>query len=164
MTFYLPDTAFMRQRNELDALLDQIRDATRQHGLRTFKAMPIWDDEMLTVVDWRAEDPDNWREFVELAVARNVPMLIEVAHAFHESVFEPTPREMRARLDPEIREQIEERDQFLVAARQFAGQTGRIEIGWIEYGILYQWHRETDWYSRVWELVSSGPMDMDDEP
>ncbi len=149
--------------NELDALLRRIREEAVSRGLLVFKASPLWDDDLLTTVEWRGDESDaGWREFLDVAGARKVPMLLEIAHSFDPSAFEPTPRDFRARLDREMQEEFEERDQMLAAASQWAGQTGRIEIGWIENGVFYQWRRETDWYPRVWELVSSGPFGFDD--
>jgi hypothetical protein len=155
---------FMKSRNELDSLLEEIEAEAKTRNLRIFRAAPIWDDEHLTMVEWRSDDEEQgWRQLLDLAAQQpHSPLLLTVAHAFHESAFEPSPLGLRARLDDDLRAQLEEREQLLVAAREFAGQTGRIEIGWIDNRVFYQWHRETDWYSRVWDLVMSGPFDLDD--
>ena len=152
----------MKSRNELDALLEKIEGEARTRDIPLFKAGPVWDDEHLTVIEWRTDDEEGWRTMLDLAQARKIPMLLAIAHSFHESSFEPSPVGLRAKLDDELRLQLEEREQMLVAARDFAGQTGRIEIGWIDNRVYYQWHQEADWYSRVWDLVMSGPFDFED--
>ncbi len=161
-----PPRPLRMTRNELDSLLDTLADECRQRNLPVFRAQPIWDDENLTTVAWKTDDrPDSWREFLSLVESRRISMLLLIAHSFHESVFDPTPLSYRMNLDPEMRAEVEEQEQMLAAARQFSGQTGRVEMGWIDNGIFYVWGQETDWYSRVWELVMSRAFDPfeDDE-
>lgn len=152
------------RRNELDTLIEQLEEEGRKRGMPIFKAQPIWDDEHLTTVHWQGRDGDGgWRDFFEVAQARKTPMLLLIAHSFHEAAFEPTPFDYRAHLDPEARAELEEQEHMLIAARDFAGQTGRVELGWIEGDIYYVWGQETDWYSRVWDLVMSRGFDGFDD-
>jgi hypothetical protein len=152
------------RRNELDTLMEQLEEEANRRGIPVFRAQPIWDDEKLTTVHWQGRDGDGgWRAFFKVVEARKVPMVLLIAHSFHEAAFEPTPPNYRMYLDPETRAELEEQEQMLIAARDFAGQTGRVEIGWIEGDVYYQWGQETDWYSRVWELVMTRPFDGVDE-
>lgn len=152
------------RRNELDTLMEHIEADARERGVALFRAQPIWDDDALTTVHWQARDGDGgWRDFLDVAMARKVPMLLVIAHSFHESAFEPSPYSFRTGLDAESRAEIEEQEQMLMAARDFAGQTGRVELGWIEGDIFYVWGQETDWYSRVWDLVMTRGFDGFDD-
>lgn len=153
------------RRNELDDLMDQWEAEARRRNIPVFRAQPIWDEDQLTTVHWQTrEDDGGWRTFFDVAQARKVPMLLVITHAFHESAFEATPYDFQHRLDPETRAEIEEHEHLLLAARDFAGQTGRVELGWIEDGVFYQWGQETDWFPRVWELVMSRPFEgLDDD-
>lgn len=154
------------RRNELDTLLENIEVDARQRSLAVFHAQPIWDDDHLTTIHWQSRDDvgATWKDFLDVAVARKVPMLLLIVHSFHEAAFEPSPPAFRMHLDSETRAELEEQEHLLAAAREFSGQTGRIEVGWIEGSIFYQWGQETDWYGRVWELVMSRPLEgLDDE-
>ena len=153
------------RRNELDDLIEQWEADARRRGMAVFRAQPIWDEDRLTTVHWQTRDGDGgWRAFLDVAEARKVPLLLIIAHAFHESAFEPTPLDLQRGLDPEMRAEVEEQEHLLLAARDFAGQTGRAELGWIEDGVFYQWGQETDWFPRVWELVMNRPFEgLDDD-
>jgi hypothetical protein len=156
------------RRNELDTLLENIESEARRRSLAIFHAQPIWDDDHLTTIHWQTREgvPSGWQEFLDVAQTRKVQMLLLIVHSFHEAAFEPSPPAFRMHLDPETRAELEEQEHLLLAAREFSGQTGRIEVGWIDGDIFYQWGQETDWYGRVWELVMSRPfegLDDDDE-
>lgn len=157
-----------RQRNELDSLLKEIEGEAEALGLGLFRAQPVWDDEYLTTVEWRsdpgADAEPGWRSFLKLAVKQQRPMLLQITHVFPQEVFDAVaPRMLRDRLDPEMRAQLEEHEHMLAAARGFANQTGKIQFGWIEQNVFYTWQQETDWYTRVWELVMSHPFEIDEE-
>ncbi len=153
------------RRNELDTLLENIETEARQRSLAIFHAQPIWDDDHLTTIHWQSRDgaSTTWKDFLDTAVARKVPLLLLIVHSFHEAAFEPSPPAFRMHLDAETRAELEEQEHLLAAAREFSGQTGRIEAGWIDGNIFYQWGQETDWYGRVWELVMSRPLEGLDE-
>ncbi len=154
----------MPNQNELDQLLERIEAEASTLGISLFRAQPIWDDEYLTSIEWRGDKPDSWKDFLKLAATRKVSMLVQITHTFHESAFEPmTPRSLMSQLNGDMREQLEEHEQMLSAARGFANQTGKVQLGWFEGNVFYTWQQETDWYTRVWELVMSHPFEFEEE-
>ena len=117
------------RRNELDTLLENIENEARQRSLAIFRAQPIWDDDHLTTIHWQAGEgaSNTWKDFLDVAVARKVPMLLLIVHSFHEAAFEPSPPAFRMHLDSETRAELEEQEHLLAAAREFSGQSGSIE-------------------------------------
>jgi len=152
--------------DDLAALKDDMVAFIEGHGLRRFPGFV--DFEEVPSVSWKVEDnPDGWKDFVELAKAAGAPFLVMDSW----------------RLDrPELDLLIERlggtefsREDDLEDARwlrTYVGKTGFVQLGFAYQGVMMVYEATTEWYERYQGILEiaedfggipiDGP-DLDDE-
>lgn len=132
------------------------------HGL---KRLPGYVTEDVPSVLWEDNDnPDSWKDFVEMAKAAGAPFVTMSEMTLDE--------EEAALLLDRIRDQHypdEDASEIAEASwlRSFAGSLGYIQLGFVHQGVVFLHETATEWYERYQELMEEletlGSIVIDDE-
>lgn len=133
--------------DNLATLKDDMVAFTQGHGLRLFQGYV--DQEEVQSVQWKPGDnPDGWKDFVELAKAAGAPFLTMDSWTME-----------RADLDDLLQtvsqgeftddEDVEEARWL----RTYLGKTGFVQLGFAHQGIMMVYESATDWYTRYQRLL-----------
>jgi hypothetical protein len=152
---------------DLASLHDDMVAFVEGHGMRRFPG--YIDYEEVQSVMWKGGDnPDSWKDFVELAKAAGAPFLTLDCW-----------RLQREELDDLIQRlsNVEyTNDEDLEDARwlrTYVGKTGFVQLGFAQQGVMMVYEASTEWYERYQRMVelaedfSGIPIDepdQDDEP
>ena len=153
--------------DDLTGLKDDMIAFIEGHGMRRFHGYV--DPEEVQSVMWKTEEnPDSWKDFVELAKAASAPFL---------TMDSWLPK--REELD-ELLERLGNaeftNDEDLEDARwlrTYVGKTGFVQLGFAHQGIMLVYEAATEWYERYQRLLELAedfggiPIDepdQDDEP
>jgi hypothetical protein len=128
--------------DDLGSLKDDMIAFTEGHGMRRFPGFV--DYEEVQCVTWKSEDnPDGWKDFVELAKAAGAPFLTMDSWRLE-----------RAELDEMIQRLTNAEfanDEDLEEARwlrTYVGKTGFVQLGFAHQGIMMIYEASTEWYRR----------------
>ena len=132
--------------DDLTTLKDDMTAFIEGHGMRRFHGYV--NEEVQSVMWERGDNPDSWKDFVELAKASGASFL--------------TMNEVE--LDKEDVEFLVERlrnanyvnDEDLDEARwlrAYVGKTGFVQLGWPFQGTIFLCEISTDWYDRYQRLL-----------
>jgi hypothetical protein len=134
--------------DNLLSLKDDMVAFIEGHGL---KRLPGYVTEEIPSIVWEDQDnPDAWKDFVEMAKHAGAPFL-----TFSEMTLE------REELDVLIEEARQmnfpdEESSELVEAQwlhQFAGNLGYIQLGFVYQGLVFLHETTTEWYERFQTLL-----------
>jgi hypothetical protein len=153
--------------DDLAGLKDDMIAFVEGHGMRRFHGYV--DSEEVASVPWRSEqNPDGWKDFVELAKAAGAPFVtMDSWQLKREEIDELLDRLKNAEFTND--EDIEEARLL----RTHTGKTGYVQLGFAHQGVMMLYEASTSWYDRYQRLVEfsddfggipiDGP-DQDDEP
>jgi hypothetical protein len=131
---------------DLSTLKDDMTAFIEGHGMRRFHGYATED---LHSVMWDSGDnPDSWKDFVELAKASGAAFL-----TMNEVVLD---REDLDYLAERLRNAAYPNDEDLEEARwlrSYVGKTGFIQLGWPYQGVMFLFEVSTDWYDRYQRLL-----------
>jgi hypothetical protein len=136
---------------DLSSLKDDMTAFIGGQGMRRFRAYVP--EEMHSVMWDTADNPDSWKDFVELAKASSAPFLI-----MNDSVLQ---RDELDYLAERLRNLPFSNDEDLEEARMlrtYVGKTGFLQLGWPYQGVMFLYEVSTDWYDRYQRLL-----DMSDD-
>jgi hypothetical protein len=133
--------------DDLASLKDDMVAFIEGHGMLRFRGYV--DYEEVQSVMWKSEDnPESWKDFVELAKAAAAPFLTMDSW-----------RLQREELD-ELLERVGNaeftNDEDLEDARwlrTYVGKTGFVQLGFAHQGIMMVYEASTEWYERYQRLV-----------
>ncbi len=132
--------------DDLTSLKDDMTAFIEGHGMRRFHGFV---DEDVQSVIWKVRDnPDAWKDFVELAKAANSPFL-----SMDDNVLESEDLEfLTSRLSSAeyVNEEDIEEARFL---RTYVGRTGFIQLGFPWQGTVFLYEVSTTWYDRYQRLL-----------
>ena len=135
-----------RMTDDLSSLKDDMKAFIEGHGMRRFRGFV---DEEIPTVEWEdTENPDSWKDFVEMAKASGAPFL-----TVNDDVLE---REELDFLVERLRNSNYPNDEDLDEARwlrAYIGKTGYIQLGYPFQGLMFIYEVSTDWYDRYQRLV-----------
>jgi len=153
--------------DDLAPLKDDMIAFIEGHGMRRFPGFVDYED--VQSVCWKAQDnPDGWKDFVELAKAAGAPFLTMDSWRLERDELD----EMIQRLgnaDFTSDEDLEEARWL----RTYVGKTGFVQLGFANQGIMMVYEASTPWYERYQNILEAAedfaglPMDepdQDDEP
>lgn len=132
--------------DNLASLKDDMTAFVEGHGLRRF---PAYVDEEVPSVTWEGGDnPDGWKDFVELAKASGASFLTMNDVALKKSDVEYlVDRLTKANFPSE--EDVEEARWL----RAYIGKTGFLQLGFASSGVMFLHEISTEWYERYQRLV-----------
>lgn len=117
------------------------------HGMRRFPGFV--DFEEVQSVSWKSEDnPDGWKDFVELAKAAGVPFLtMDSWRLEREELDGLIHRLSNAEFTND--EDIEDARWL----RTYIGKTGFVQLGFAHQGVMMVYEASTPWYERYQSIV-----------
>ena len=132
--------------DDLTTLKDDMTAFIVGHGLRRFHG---YVSEDVPSVMWdSSENPDAWKDLVELAKASGSPFVTMSDVILDKEDLDFLTERLNSAAYPD--------DEDLEEARwlkSFAGKTGFIQIGLPYQGIMFLFEASTDWYDRYQRLV-----------
>jgi hypothetical protein len=133
--------------DDLAGLKDDMTAFIEGHGMRRFHGYV--DYEEVPSVMWKSEDnPESWKDFVELAKAGNAPFLIMDSWKLKaEDLEELVERLQNAEFSNE--EEIEEARWL----RTYLGKTGFVQLGFAHQGVMMVYEASTPWYDRYQRVL-----------
>ena len=136
--------------DDLTGLKDDMTAFIEGHGMRRFHGYV--DYEEVQCVMWKSEDnPDSWKDFVELAKAANAPFLTMDSWVLQrEELDDLLQRLATAELAND--EDMEEARWL----RTYLGKTGYVQLGFAHQGIMMVYEASTEWYDRHQRIARNG--------
>jgi hypothetical protein len=133
--------------DDLSSLKDDMVAFIEGHGMRRFHGYV--DFEEVQCVMWKdGENPESWKDFVELAKAAGAPFLTMDAWALkHEDLEELMQRLASAEFSSD--EDLEEARWL----RTYIGKTGFVQLGWAYQGCIFLFEANAIWYERYQRMV-----------
>ncbi|MGA9069649.1 MAG: hypothetical protein WB424_05310 [Terracidiphilus sp.] len=134
--------------DNLHPLKDDMVAFIEGHGL---KRLPGYITEDIPSVVWEgADNPDAWKDFVEMAKHVGAPFV-----TFSEMTLEEDELEALIEEAGEMNFPDEETTELVEAQwlRKYAGKVGYIQLGFVHQGIVFIHETTTEWYERFQELV-----------
>ncbi len=132
--------------DDLTSLKDDMTAFIEGHGMRRFSG---YVGEDVPTVEWEAgENPESWKDFVELAKTAQVSFL-----TMNDLVLDRDDIDYlinRLRSAPYSNEEDVEEARWL---RTYVGKTGFIQLGWAYQGFMFTFEVSTDWYDRYQRLL-----------
>jgi hypothetical protein len=122
------------------------------HGMRR---LPGYVTEDVPSVVWEdAENPDSWKDFVEMAKAAGAPFVTMSEMHLDKEEANLLLEHIRDNHYPD-----EDATEIAEASwlRSFAGSLGYIQLGFVHQGVFFLHETATEWYERYQELLE----DMD---
>src|SRR5262249_46373355 len=128
--------------DDLTNLKDDMIAFIEGHGMRRFHGYVDFDE--VQSVMWDANDnPEAWKDFVELAKASGAPFLTMHSWALQ--------REEQEEMIRRISGAEYTNDEDLEDARwlrTYIGKTGFVQLGWAYQGTIFLYEAGTEWYER----------------
>jgi len=137
------------QSDNLITLKDDMVAFIVGHGMRRMNG---YVSEEVPTVLFEEENPDGWKDFVELAKAAGAPFL-----TMSEVVLE---KQDVAALIEQIRDQVypdDEAPEIDDAERlvRHVGKVGYLQLGFAHQGVMFLFEVATDWYDSFQDLVET---------
>jgi hypothetical protein len=133
------------QAEDLSGLKDDMIAFIEGHGLRRFRG---YVNEELESVTWDDENPESWKDFVEVAKAAGSAFLTM-------NDFALAPDDIDYLVDS-LRDSHYVSDEDLQEARclrSCVGSVGFLQLGMPYHGIMFLYETSTDWYERYQRLL-----------
>jgi hypothetical protein len=133
--------------DDLSTLKDDMVAFIEGHGLKRFFGY-ISTDEVQCVVWNSGENPDGWKDFVELAKSAGAAFLIMHTWTLERKGLDDLSERLRnAHYTSD--EDIEE----VRWLRTYAGKTGFVQLGWAHQGTIFLYEASTPWYDNYQHLL-----------
>jgi ABC-type taurine transport system substrate-binding protein len=133
--------------DDLASVKDDMVAFIEGHGMRRFNGYV--DPEEVQSVMWKAdENPDAWKDFVELAKAAAAPFLTMDSWRLEGQELD----EVIARLgtsDFSSDEDVEDARWL----KTYLGKTGFVQLGFAQQGVMMVFEASTEWYERFQRLL-----------
>jgi hypothetical protein len=132
--------------DDLHSLKDDMTAFIEGHGMRRFPG--YIGDELPTVV-WRQNDnPDSWKDFVELAKAAGAPFL-----TMEDEVL--AKEELDFLIDRLKEGNYSEELDDARWLRAYVGKTGFLQLGFANQGTLFIYEVSTEWYEQYQQVLEA---------
>jgi hypothetical protein len=153
--------------DDLTSLKDDMIAFIEGHGMRRFPGLV--DYEQVQSVTWKSIDnPDSWKDFVELAKASGAPFLtMDSWRLEREELDAMIERLSTAEFSSD--EDVEDARWL----RTYIGKTGFVQLGFAQQGVMMVYEASTLWYDRYQNILEMADdfagfpideTDSDDEP
>ena len=132
--------------DNLNTLKDDMTAFIEGHGMKRFFGQV---SEEIPNVTWEtSENPDGWKDFVELAKGAGATFLTMNAVELDKEELDFLIERLRNANYPND-EDIEE----ALWLRTYIGKVGFIQIGWPHQGVMFLYDVSTEWYERYQRLM-----------
>ena len=136
--------------DDLITLKDDMVAFIEGHGMRRF---PGYVSEEVATVLWEDEDnPDSWKDFVEMAKTASAPFLTMSEISLEKEDLELLLEQLRDQNFPDEDAAEVEEAQYLV---NFVGKVGYLQLGFAYQGVIFLHENSTQWYERYQQLLES---------
>ena len=132
--------------DNLNTLKDDMTAFIEGHGMKRFFGQVS--EDIPNVVWESAENPDGWKDFVELAKGAGATFLTMNAVELDKEELDFLIERLRNANYPND-EDIEE----ALWLRTYTGKVGFIQIGWPHQGVMFLYDVSTEWYERYQRLM-----------
>jgi hypothetical protein len=130
----------------LHSLKDDMVAFIEGHGIRR---LPGFVTEDVPSVLWEDEEnPDSWKDFVEMAKAASAPFITMSDITLEKEDVELLIEELRDFTSRDSNE-IEEA-QYLV---NYVGKTGFVQLGFVHQGVMFLHESATEWYEKYQHML-----------
>jgi hypothetical protein len=132
--------------DNLTSLRDDMIAFVEGHGMRRFHGFVDYDE--VPSVLWKSQDnPESWKDFVELAKAAGAPFLTMDSWSLQREELD----EMIERIGsaPYTSDEDLEEARWL---RTYIGKTGFVQLGFGHQGVMMVYEASTEWYDRYQHL------------
>jgi len=132
--------------DDLHNLKDDMTAFIEGHGIRRFPG--YIGDELPTVV-WRQDDnPDAWKDFVELAKASGAPFLTMEDEVLAKDELDFLIDRLK---DGTYSDDLDDARWL----RSYIGKTGFLQLGFAHQGTLFIYEVSTEWYERYQQVLET---------
>lgn len=132
--------------DDLHSLKDDMVAFIEGHGMRRFHGYV--NPEEVPTVGWEAGDnPEGWKDFVELAKAAGTPFLTMNSVELHREDVDYIVETLR---NSNFADEDDMEDARWL--RAYIGKTGYVQLGWAHAGIVFTFDASTEWYERYQRL------------
>lgn len=132
--------------DDLSALKDDMTAFTEGHGMRRFHGYVP--DELNSVVWETDENPESWKDFVELAKASSAPFL-----TMNDVVLERPDIDYLVRRLEHANYANDEDIEEARWLRTYLGKIGYIQLGFPYQGVMFLYEISCEWYERYQRLL-----------
>jgi len=138
------------QPDTLHSLKDDMVAFIEGHGMRR---LPGFVTEDVPSVLWEDdENPDSWKDFVEMAKAASAPFLTMSDITLEKSDVEMLLDDLRDLNFPDAESNDLEEAEYLV---NYVGKTGFLQLGFAHQGVMFLHESATEWYERYQQLLET---------
>jgi hypothetical protein len=146
------------QPDDLSSLKEDMIAFVEGHGLRRFRGYV--GDEVNSVTWDAGNDPDSWKDFVEVAKSSGAPFVTMNDFVLQRSDIDGLIEGLRN--VPYGDDEDLEEARWL---RTYLGRTGFVQLGWPYQGVLFLYEVSSAWherYQRLLELVDEQSITIDE--
>jgi hypothetical protein len=135
--------------DNLISLKDDMVAFIAGHGLRRMNGYVS--DEVPSVI-FEEENPDGWKDFVELAKASGAPFLTMSEAVLEKPDIATLIEEIRDQMFPDDESpEVEDAEKLL----RHVGKIGYLQLGFPCQGVMFLFEVATDWYDRFQDLMET---------
>jgi len=133
--------------DDLTAIKDDMVAFIEGHGMRRFHGYVDYEEVQCIMWD-RADNPESWKDFVELAKASSASFLTMHSWLFDRDGLDELVRRL-SNAEFSNDEDVEDARWL----RTYVGKTGFVQLGWAYQGCIFLYEVSTDWYDRYQRLL-----------
>lgn len=132
--------------DNLTSLRDDMIAFVEGHGMRRFHGFVDYDE--VPSVLWKSQDnPESWKDFVELAKAAGAPFLTMDSWLLQREELDEMIEHIGSA--PYTSDEDLEEARWL---RTYIGKTGFVQLGFGHQGVMMVYEASTEWYDRFQHL------------
>ncbi len=136
--------------DDLLSLKDDMVAFIEGHGMHR---LPGYVGEEVPSVLWEDENnPDSWKDFVEMAKASSAPFVTMSEVLLEKEDLELLLEQLRDQNYPDEEAPEIDEAQYLV---NFVGKLGYVQLGFAHQGVMFLHENSTPWYERYQQLLES---------
>jgi hypothetical protein len=133
--------------DDLTNLKDDMVAFIEGHGMLRFPGFV--DFEQVPSITWKSQDnPDSWKDFVELAKAASTPFLTMDSWRLERDELDAMIQQL-SMVEFASDEEIEDARWL----RTYIGKTGFVQLGFAQNGVMMVYEASTPWYERYQNIL-----------
>lgn len=133
--------------DDLTAIKDDMVAFIEGHGMRRFHGYVDY-EEVQSIMWDTSDNPESWKDFVELAKASAASFLTMHSWALKREDLDELVRRL-SNAEYSNDEDVEDARWL----RTYVGKTGFVQLGWAYQGSMFLYEANTEWYDRYQHLL-----------